>query len=55
MIKDGDSVYLDAGAIVRELAFTLAKGKAITVVTNDFITASFLMTVPDIDLYHCGG
>ena len=55
MIKDGDSVYLDTGTNVHELAYALTKGKAITVVTNDFITASFLMTVPSIDLYHCGG
>lgn len=55
IISDGDSVYLDAGTTVHELAYALAKSKAITVVTNDFITASFLMTIQDIDLYHCGG
>lgn len=55
MIKDGDSVYLDACTNVHEIACALTKGKAITVVTNDFFIASFLMTVPSIDLYHCGG
>lgn len=54
LIQDGDSVFLDAGTTVHELAYLL-RGKKLTVVTNDFKTASFLMTVSDVDLYHCGG
>lgn len=55
-IEPGSVVYLDAGTTTYEIAREVAhKLKKITVITNDFTIAEFLMTVPHINLFHMGG
>lgn len=55
-IESGHVIYLDAGTTTYEIARAIAsKLKKVTVITNDFTIASFLMAVPLIHLFHTGG
>lgn len=55
-IESGSVIYLDAGTTTYEIARAIAKKlKKVTIITNDFSIADFLMTVPRIDLFHTGG
>lgn len=56
LIEPGSVVYLDAGTTTYEIARLIAsKMKKLTVITNDFMIAEFLMSAPLIELYHTGG
>ncbi|KAA0475462.1 MULTISPECIES: DeoR/GlpR family DNA-binding transcription regulator [Klebsiella] len=55
-IESGSVIYLDAGTTTYEIAQVIAsKLKKITVITNDFTIADFLMTTSCIELFHTGG
>lgn len=55
-IESGSVIYLDAGTTTYEIARVIAsKLKKITVITNDFTIADFLMASPMIELFHTGG
>ncbi|EAO0386958.1 TPA: DeoR/GlpR family DNA-binding transcription regulator [Salmonella enterica subsp. enterica serovar Newport] len=56
LVDSGNVIYLDAGTTTYEIAKALAgKLKRITVITNDFTIADFLMSTPCVELYHTGG
>ena len=55
LIADGDSVILDNGSTVYELAVQLASKKDLTVITNDLNIALLLSQYPAINLNVTGG
>lgn len=55
LVKDGQVVYLDAGTTNFEIAKQLGERFNITVVTNDFTIANYLMNKKQIELFHTGG
>ena len=56
LIESGSVIYLDAGTTTYEIARVIAsKLKKITVITNDFTIADFLMASQMIELFHTGG
>ncbi|MFD7711165.1 DeoR/GlpR family DNA-binding transcription regulator [Streptomyces sp. NPDC059785] len=55
LVRDGMTVYLDAGTTLLAMVPHLARHSTLTVVTNDFTTADQLMAVPHLDLIHVGG
>ncbi|POP47636.1 DeoR/GlpR transcriptional regulator [Superficieibacter electus] len=55
LIADGDSVILDNGSTVYELAVQLASKKDLTVITNDLNIALLLSQYPAINLNITGG
>jgi DeoR/GlpR family transcriptional regulator of sugar metabolism len=54
-IKDGQSMILDNGSTVFQLALALKARKNITVITNDLMTAMQLSQHPSITLHVAGG
>ena len=55
-IQEGDSIFLDAGTTVAELAKLLAeRPKRITVMSHSLLVANILATVPEIELILCPG
>lgn len=54
-IGDGRAVYLDAGTSTFAVAPLLTGRSGLTVVTNDFAIAAYLMDFPEIELFHTGG
>ncbi|EMQ2085182.1 DeoR/GlpR transcriptional regulator [Salmonella enterica subsp. enterica] len=55
-IDSGSVIYLDAGTTTYEIAQVIAgKLKKVTIITNDFTIANFLMTTSCIELFHTGG
>ncbi|WES70510.1 DeoR/GlpR family DNA-binding transcription regulator [Superficieibacter sp. HKU1] len=55
-IDSGSVIYLDAGTTTYEIAQVIAnKLKKVTVITNDFTIADFLMSTSCVDLFHTGG
>jgi DeoR/GlpR family transcriptional regulator of sugar metabolism len=55
LIEDGQSIILDNGSTVFQLAQALIARKNITVVTNDLMTAMQLSQHPSITLHVAGG
>ncbi|MDT0436475.1 MULTISPECIES: DeoR/GlpR family DNA-binding transcription regulator [Streptomyces] len=55
LVRDGMTVYLDAGTTLLAMAPVLAGLSRLTVVTNDFTTMGRLMAAPHFDLVHTGG
>jgi len=55
MIKSGTVIYLDAGTTTLEIAHLLVGRQDITVITNDFVIASFLSQESSCRLFHTGG
>ncbi|MBL1980716.1 DeoR/GlpR transcriptional regulator, partial [Klebsiella pneumoniae] len=55
LVQDGDSVILDNGSTVYELAALLALKKHLTVITNDLNIAILLSQYPAINLNVTGG
>ncbi|MYW63234.1 DeoR/GlpR transcriptional regulator [Streptomyces sp. SID8379] len=55
LVRDGMTVYLDAGTTLLAMVPALARLNSLTVVTNDFTTVDRLMTAPHLDLVHIGG
>lgn len=55
LVADGDSVILDNGSTVYELAVALALKKDLTVITNDLNIAMLLCQYPAINLIVTGG
>ncbi|WP_340619739.1 DeoR/GlpR family DNA-binding transcription regulator [Xenorhabdus siamensis] len=55
LVEDGQVVYLDAGTTTFEIAQILAERFNLTIVTNDFSIAQYLMNKPQLNLFHTGG
>lgn len=55
LIDDGDTVVLDAGSTVLELARLLDRRRDITVVTNDFAIGSLLEDFDSVKIVFIGG
>lgn len=55
LIEDGMMVYLDAGTTTLEIAKLVAENLKITVVTNDFVIANYLISYSNCPVYHTGG
>ena len=55
MVKPGDTLLLDAGTTVLELAKRLEGCSPLTVVTNALNTAATLSSIPDIHVIMAGG
>jgi len=55
LVSDGDTVILDVGTTVMEVARHLTRYKNITVVTNALNIAAFLENYPDISVIVTGG
>src|ERR1700754_4566956 len=55
LIQDGQSIILDNGSTVFQLALALKARKNITVVTNDLMTAMQLAQHPSVTLHVAGG
>ncbi|MGP2439850.1 DeoR/GlpR family DNA-binding transcription regulator [Streptomyces sp. JW3] len=55
LVRDGMTVYLDAGTTLLAMVPVLAQRQDLTVVTNDFTTIGRLMDTPHLDLVHVGG
>ncbi len=54
-IEDGDTIALDTGTTILELAQMLSQRRRLTVVTNDLVVAKTLETAPDIQIILLGG
>lgn len=55
LVEDGQVIYLDAGTTTFEVARGIARKANLTVVTNDFTIAHYLMQYPQLTLFHTGG
>ncbi|QUJ69572.1 DeoR/GlpR transcriptional regulator (plasmid) [Photobacterium sp. GJ3] len=55
LIRPHSTIYLDAGTTILEIAHQLAQRDDLTVITNDFAIAAFLIAHSDCALYHTGG
>lgn len=55
LINDGDSLILDTGTTVTELARMLGSKKGLTVVTNDIVVAAILEKETTFDIMVIGG
>lgn len=55
LVRDGMTVYLDAGTTLLAMVPALARLTSLTVVTNDFTTVDRLMAAPHLDIVHIGG
>ncbi len=55
MIENGDTIILDTGTSVRELAHLLGQKQDITLVTNDIATASILESNATCEIFLIGG
>lgn len=55
LVKDGETLVLDSGSTMVELACALRENKKVTVATNDLIVAYELANTKDIDLTLIGG
>ncbi|PHM67428.1 glycerol-3-phosphate regulon repressor [Xenorhabdus stockiae] len=55
LVEDGQVVYLDAGTTTFEVAQVLAERFNLTIVTNDFSISQYLMSKPQLNLFHTGG
>lgn len=54
-IRPHTTIYLDAGTTTLEIAHQLTQRHDLTVITNDFAIAAYLMANSDCALYHTGG
>ncbi len=55
MVKDGDTIILDAGTTIYELALALRDRRSLTVVTNSIVNAQLLDDSPDNKVVLIGG
>lgn len=55
LVKDGDTIFLDAGTTLYELALALRGHRRLTVVTNSLASALALMDNSDTDVILVGG
>lgn len=55
MVIHGSCIYLDAGTTTLALARQLSGRNDLTVVTNDFVIANFLLDHSDCTIIHTGG
>jgi DeoR family transcriptional regulator, fructose operon transcriptional repressor len=55
MVRDGETVLLDAGTTTHEVALQLCQRQALTVVTNSLSSALVLMENPGIEVVMLGG
>src|SRR5690606_40357335 len=55
LIRDGDTVLLDVGATVLEVARNIAHRQNLTVITNSLRAANALVSQPSIHVYLLGG
>ncbi|WNJ78028.1 DeoR/GlpR family DNA-binding transcription regulator [Cedecea neteri] len=55
LVQEGQVVYLDAGTTSYEIARQLGERFHLTVITNDFSIAAYLMHKAQVNLFHTGG
>lgn len=55
LVEDGQVVYLDAGTTTFEIARVLGERFNLTIVTNDFSIVQYLISKPQLNLFHTGG
>lgn len=55
LIRPHSTIYLDAGTTTLEIAHHLQPNQGLTVITNDFAIAAYLVAHSDCLLYHTGG
>lgn len=55
LVKDGETVLLDAGTTTHQIAYLLKEKTALTVVTNSLVNALELMDPPGIEVILIGG
>uniref|UniRef100_A0AAU3H409 DeoR/GlpR family DNA-binding transcription regulator n=1 Tax=Streptomyces sp. NBC_01401 TaxID=2903854 RepID=A0AAU3H409_9ACTN len=55
LVREGMTVYLDAGTTLLAMVPLLARLESLTVVTNDFTTVDRLMGSSHLDVIHIGG
>jgi DeoR/GlpR family transcriptional regulator of sugar metabolism len=55
VVADAMVIYLDAGTTCQALVPLLADRKDLTVVTNDFLIATSLFDLPNVEIIHTGG
>ncbi|WED24041.1 DeoR/GlpR family DNA-binding transcription regulator [Vibrio sp. JC009] len=54
-IKDSKVIYLDAGTTILEIAKRIVNLNDLTVITNDFVIANYLISNSQCSIYHTGG
>lgn len=54
-VVPGSCIYLDAGTTTLAIAHELAEMEKLTVVTNDFVIADYLMDYAECTIIHTGG
>ncbi|MCE3028043.1 DeoR/GlpR family DNA-binding transcription regulator [Salinicola sp. DM10] len=55
LVKPGQTLYLDAGTTLYELAALLTGHHELCVITNSFQVSALLADYPQIELHHAGG
>ncbi|WED24021.1 DeoR/GlpR family DNA-binding transcription regulator [Vibrio sp. JC009] len=55
LIKDHKVIYLDAGTTTLEIAKKIGDNKDLTILTNDFIIANYLILNSTCSVYYTGG
>lgn len=55
LVRDGMTIYLDAGTTLLAMVPLLVHHQQLTVVTNDFTTVDQLTAAPHLDVIHTGG
>lgn len=55
LIRPHSTIYLDAGTTTLEIAHQLTQRADLTIITNDFAIAAYLMANSECVLYHTGG
>lgn len=54
-IKENKVIYLDAGTTTLEIAKRFAQLPGLTIITNDFVIADYLISHSECTVYHTGG
>ncbi|WFF41271.1 DeoR/GlpR transcriptional regulator [Salinicola endophyticus] len=55
LVKEGQTIYLDAGTTLYEMAALLTGHRQLCVITNNFQISALLAGYPQIELHHAGG
>lgn len=55
LIKENKVIYLDAGTTTLEIAKRITDYQDLTIITNDFVVANYLISNSECEVYHTGG
>lgn len=55
LIKENKIIYLDAGTTTLEIAKRIVVHQDLTIITNDFVIANYLISNSECEVYHTGG